>query len=94
MMPITRRNALAGAAALAVTPNLVATRAHAALDLTAPGNKVEVYRRMRASTKDGALVLWWWNGFVWAKPNNDIAVHILTVEGLTFQRLTPNPMEP
>jgi hypothetical protein len=71
MMPITRRNALAGAAALAVTPNLVATRAHAALDLTAPGNKVEVYRRMRASTKDGALVLWWWNGFVWAKPNND-----------------------
>lgn len=87
-MPITRRNAVAGAAALAVTPALVSTRAHAALDLTAPENKVEVYRRMRAGTEDGALMLWWWNGFVWAKPNNDIAVHILTVEGLTFQRLT------
>lgn len=85
-MTITRRTALTTGVAIAAT-GLASTRAHAALDLTAPENKLEVYRRMRVE-EDGALVLWWWNGFVWAKPNNDVAKHILTVEGLTFQRLT------
>jgi hypothetical protein len=85
-MTLSRRNALGAAAAVAAS-GLGANRASAALDLTALENKVEVYRRMRTE-EDGALVLWWWNGFVWAKPNDDVAVHILTVEGLTFQRLT------
>lgn len=87
----TRRNMLAGTAALAAAPAALSTRpAQAMLDVMAPDKKMEVYRRMRGRN-DGELALWWWNGFVWAKPIDDIAVHILSVEGLTFQRLTTNP---
>lgn len=90
-MTIARRSVLATAAAVAVTPAVLTTKpVRAAIDVTAPENKVEVYRRMRGRG-DGELALWWWNGFVWAKPVDDVAVHILTVEGLTFQRLTTNP---
>ncbi len=90
-MKTTRRKVLASAALLATAPGFLHTRpARAAFDVTAPENKIEVYRRMRGRD-DGALALWWWNGFVWAKPIDDVAVHILTVEGLTFQRLTTNP---
>lgn len=89
-MTITRRAVLTTGAAFAST-GFTSNRAFSALDLTAPENKIEVYRRMRGGVDDGALVLYWWNGFVWAKPNDDVAVHILTVEGLTFQRLTTNP---
>lgn len=90
-MTTTRRNMLAGAAALAAAPAVLSSRpARAALDVMAPENKMEVYRRLRGRN-DGELALWWWNGFVWAKPIDDVAVHILTVEGLTFQRLSTNP---
>lgn len=90
-MTTTRRSVLAGTAALAAAPAVLSSRpAQAMLDVMAPQNKMEVYRRMRGNA-DGALALWWWNGFVWAKPIDDVAVHILTVEGLTFQRLTSNP---
>lgn len=88
-MSVTRRTTLKAATALAIAPSFVSSRASAALDLTAPENKLEVYRRIRGRN-DGELALWWWNGYVWAKPNNDVAVHIMTVEGLTFQRLTLN----
>jgi hypothetical protein len=88
-MTLSRRTALKSAAVVTVAPSFVSSRASAALDLTAQENKLEVYRRIRGRN-DGELALWWWNGYVWAKPNNDVAVHIMTVEGLTFQRLTLN----
>ncbi|MFT7573525.1 MAG: hypothetical protein ACI9JL_004589 [Paracoccaceae bacterium] len=62
--------------------------ASAALDLSAPENKLDLYVRMRGGVEDGELVLWWWRGNVWGKMNDDIAVNLMVVEGLTFHRLT------
>ena len=85
---ITLRNALGTAAAVAAVGALPKTAS--ALDLTNPANKLEVYTRMRGGTADGELVLWWWNGNVWGKMNEDVAVVLMQIEGLTFQGLTRN----
>jgi hypothetical protein len=91
-MPISRRNALtAGVAAVAAPAVLSTPRTAAApsLDLTEPANKLEVYARMRGNG-DGELALWWWNANVWSKLNGDIPKVLMTVEGLTFQKVTRN----
>jgi len=89
-MTLSRRTLMGSAAAGAALGGTASGRsAQAALDLTAPDNKLEVYRRMRGMG-DGELSLWWWKSNIWAKPNDDVAVKIAVSEGLTFQRLTAN----
>ena len=89
-MALSRRTVLGGTAAAAVAGSMGRARPiSAALDLTAPENKLEVYARMRGMG-DGELSLWWWKANIWAKPNDDVAVKIALAEGLTFQRLTRN----
>lgn len=86
-MNVSRRTVLAATAAAAA---VVKPRpASAALGLTDPANKLEVYARMRGNA-DGELALWWWKANVWAKMNDDIAKIVCLAEGLTFQRITRN----
>ncbi len=87
-MSITRRTAMATTVAVAAAGK--AHHATAALDLTNPANKLELYARMRGNA-DGELALWWWKANVWAKMNDDVAKVVALVEGLTFQRVTRNP---
>lgn len=87
-MTLSRRTALKSAAVVAASSGVAIRPAFAALDLTAPENKLDLYVRMRGGVKDAELVLWWWRGNVWGKMNDDIAVNLMVVEGLTFQRLT------
>ena len=63
--------------------------AHALTNLMAPENKLEVYARMRGGI-DGERVLCWWSANIWAKRNDDIAVKLMTAEGLTFSRVVRN----
>lgn len=84
-MSVSRRSVLAAAAVAVAKPQ----PASAALDLTKPANKLEVYARMRGNA-DAQLSLWWWKANVWAKMHNDIAKILCLVEGLTFQRITRN----
>ncbi len=89
-MTLTRRTLMGGAAAGAALSGIGSgDPAQAALDLTAPENKLEVYARMRGMG-DGELSLWWWKANIWAKPNDEVAMKIAIAEGLTFQRLTAN----
>lgn len=88
-MTLSRRTVLGSTAAAAMGSMTVSGPAQAALDLSNPANKMEVYARMRGMG-DGELSLWWWRANIWAKPNDEVAVKIAIAEGLTFQRLTRN----